>query len=61
MAGAGIDLFQKLGDTVVAGDLLYRVHASFQSDLGFARQASAKFNGYTMGKASEVPHVFVEF
>lgn len=61
VAGAGIDLFQKLGDIVVAGDLLYRVHASFQSDLGFARQASAKFNGYTLGKPSEVPHVFVEF
>ncbi|MDD3934748.1 thymidine phosphorylase family protein [Rhodoferax sp.] len=61
VAGAGIDLFQKLGDTVVAGDLLYRVHANFQSDLGFARQASTKFSGYTLGKASEVPHVFVEF
>jgi thymidine phosphorylase len=61
VANAGIDLFQKLGDTVVAGDLLYRVHAGFSSDLGFARQASTKFSGYTLGKASEVPHVFVEF
>lgn len=61
VAGAGIDLFQKLGDTVKAGDLLYRVHASFPSDLGFAHQASEKFSGYTLGKASEVPHVFVEF
>jgi thymidine phosphorylase len=61
VACAGIDLFRKLGDTVAAGDMLYRVHASYQSDLGFARQASAKFNGYTLGRASEVPHVFVEF
>jgi thymidine phosphorylase len=61
VAGAGIDLFQKLGDTVLAGDLLYRVHASYQSDLGFARQACSKLNAYTLGKASEVPHVFVEF
>ncbi|MCM2341061.1 thymidine phosphorylase family protein, partial [Rhodoferax sp.] len=61
VAGAGIDLFQKLGDAVMAGDLLYRVHASYQSDLSFARQASARSNGYTLGKASEVPHVFVEF
>jgi thymidine phosphorylase len=61
VACAGIDLFQKLGDTVVAGDVLYRVHASFQSDLSFARQACMKYNGYTLGKASDVPHVFVEF
>ena len=61
VAGAGIDLFRKLGDAVAAGDLLYRVHASFQSDLGFARQACARFNGYTLGEAADVPHVFVEF
>ncbi|MDI1245004.1 MAG: thymidine phosphorylase family protein [Rhodoferax sp.] len=61
VTGAGIDLFKKLGDTVVSGDPLYRVYASFQSDLGFARQASSKFSGYTLGKANEVPHVFVEF
>ncbi|MDD2919071.1 thymidine phosphorylase family protein [Rhodoferax sp.] len=61
VSGAGIDLFRKLGETVAAGDLLYRVHASFQSDLGFARQACAKSTGYTLGNASNVPHVFVEF
>jgi thymidine phosphorylase len=59
--GAGVDLFRKLGDTVVCGDPLYRVHASFQSDLEFARQASQKSNGFTIGEANEVPHVFVEF
>jgi thymidine phosphorylase len=59
--GAGVDLFRKLGDTVVCGDPLYRVHASFQSDLEFARQSSQKSNGFTTGEASEVPHVFVEF
>ncbi len=61
VAGAGIDLCRKLGDAVTVGECLYRVHASFQSDLGFARQACDKSNGYTLGKASEVPHVFVEF
>ena len=61
VACAGIDLFKKLGETVAAGEVLYRVHASYQSDLGFARQSSARCSGFTLGKASEVPHVFVEF
>jgi len=61
VAGAGVDLFRKLGETVAPGDVLYRVHASFQSDLGFARQACAKSTGYTVGETSAVPHVFVEF
>ena len=59
--GAGVDLFRKLGDSVAAGDLLYRVHASYPADLEFARQASARSTGYTIGRANEVPHVFVEF
>lgn len=59
--GAGLDLFLKLGDAVAAGDLLYRVHAGFPSDLEFARQACTKSTGYSIGRADEVPHVFVEF
>ena len=59
--GAGVDLFRKLGDAVAVGDLLFRVHANFQSDFEFSRQACAKSNGYTIGNADEVPHVFVEF
>jgi thymidine phosphorylase len=59
--GAGVDLFHKLGDAVSSGDILYRVHAGFQSDLGFARQAGTKSSGYTIGLADDVPHVFVEF
>lgn len=58
---AGVDLACKLGDPVHKGDLLYRVHAEFQSDLEFARQAAEKSNGYTVGPASELSHVFVEF
>ena len=61
VVGAGVDLFRKLGDVVAVGDVVYRVHASFQSDLEFARQACAKSNGYTLGQAGDVPHVFVEF
>lgn len=59
--GAGVDLFRKLGDAVASGDLLYRVHAEYQSDLEFARQGCARSNGYTLGQADAVPHVFVEF
>jgi thymidine phosphorylase len=61
VAGAGVDLFRKLGEVVATGDVLYRVHATFQSDLGFARQACAKSTGYIIGGTSAVPHVFVEF
>lgn len=59
--GAGVDLMRKLGDRVAIGDILYRVHAGFQSDLEFARQASARSSGYSIGQADELPHVFVEF
>jgi thymidine phosphorylase len=59
--GAGVDLFRKLGDAVLAGEVVYRVHARFQSDLVFARQACTKSSGYTIGRVEDVPHVFVEF
>src|SRR5512133_467152 len=51
--GAGIDLFHKLGEAVTSGEVLYRVHAGFQSDLDFARQACAKSTGYTLGRAED--------
>jgi thymidine phosphorylase len=59
--GAGVDLFHKLGETVNAGEALYRVYAGYPSDLEFARQACLKHSGYTLGDSSELPHVFVEF
>ncbi|HET9130914.1 MAG TPA: thymidine phosphorylase, partial [Terriglobia bacterium] len=58
---AGVDLQYKLGDTVASGTVLYRVYSAYASDLEFARQASAKSSGFTIGRAEEVPHVFVEF
>ncbi len=58
---AGVDLAVKLGDAVREGDLLYRVHASYPSDLEFARQACARSSGYRIGTAEQVPHVYVEF
>ena len=58
---AGVDLLRKLGDTVRAGEALYRVHAAFHSDLAFARAACDQSPAYTLGDASEVPRVSVEF
>lgn len=58
---AGVDLLCKLGDAVETGTLLYRVHAGFPADLEFARRACSQSTGYTIGRADEVPHVFVEF
>ncbi len=58
---AGVDLLRKLGDEVREGDVLYRVHASYPADLEFARQACARSSGYRIGRAEDVPHVFVEF
>jgi thymidine phosphorylase len=59
--GAGVDLSAKLGDSVQAGEVLYRVHASYPADLEFARQAVARASGYSLGEAGQLPHVFVEF
>lgn len=61
VAGAGVDLMHKLGEPVGRGEILYRVYAEFASDLEFARQASLRASGYTLGTVGEVPHVFVEF
>lgn len=58
---AGVDLLCKLGEEVQAGHPLYRVYASYGADLEFARQACARSSGYSVGNASAVPHVFVEF
>ena len=59
--GAGVDLCAKLGDTVRAGQALYRVHAAYPADLGFARQATERSSGYSLGESGQVPQVFVEF
>ena len=58
---AGVDLRYKLGDEVTAGEVLYRVHASYPTDLEFARQACLKSNGFTLGRREDVPLVYVEF
>jgi thymidine phosphorylase len=59
--GAGVDLLRKLGEPVHTGDCLYRVYADFPADLAFARQATERANGVSLGRADQVPAVFVEF
>ncbi|MCW5652230.1 thymidine phosphorylase family protein [Hydrogenophaga sp.] len=59
--GAGVDLQVRLGETVAAGGVLYRVHANYPADMAFARQASERLSGITLGTSAQVPHVFVEF
>ncbi|MOA64275.1 thymidine phosphorylase [compost metagenome] len=59
--GAGVDLLYKLGERVEAGAPLYRVYAAYPADLEFARQASQRNSGFTLGSADELPHLYVEF
>jgi thymidine phosphorylase len=59
--GAGVDLLKKLGDTVEAGEVLYRVHASFPADFGFAGAMIDSDPGYRLGTPDQVPELFAEF
>ncbi len=54
--GAGVDLFVKLGDTVRAGQPLYRVHAQFEADLEFSRRMALDGSGYTLGRVDTAAH-----
>jgi thymidine phosphorylase len=58
--GAGVDLFKKLGDRVRSGEPLYRVHAEFATDYRFARDLCREHTGYTIGRAADVPPIFVQ-
>lgn len=44
--GAGIDLLCKVGDAVGRGQPLYRIHATTQDGLDFARELAAETSGY---------------
>ena len=47
-SGAGIDLFKKIGDTVNAGEVLYRVYACSADDLELAESVIENSNAYTI-------------
>ncbi|MCK5453469.1 MAG: thymidine phosphorylase, partial [Calditrichia bacterium] len=58
--GAGIDLFKKLGDPVEEGELLYRIHAEFNSDFQFSCELARTKNGYNIGAKEEIPKAYVD-
>ena len=47
--GAGLDLFVRTGSRVQAGQPLYRLHAAFDADLGFARRMLEGGNAIALG------------
>jgi thymidine phosphorylase len=46
--GAGIDLLRKVGERVNVGDPLYRIHATSETGLGFARELADESSGYVV-------------
>ena len=50
--GAGVDLLRKVGDRVQAGDTLYRIHACYPADAGFARDLAGHDSGYRVADAT---------
>jgi thymidine phosphorylase len=48
-AGAGVDLFKKLGDTVKRGEPLYAIYADFNADFEFSLEAASQDKGFTLG------------
>jgi thymidine phosphorylase len=59
--GAGVDLLKKLGDRVEQGEPLYRVHANFPADFGFAGALVDRDTGYAIGSPDQVPQIISEF
>ncbi|TFH87897.1 thymidine phosphorylase family protein [Billgrantia azerbaijanica] len=60
-AGAGVEMRVRIGDTVEAGESLYRVYAAYRNELAFAHQSSERDNGVTLGNAEEIQRPNVEF
>lgn len=55
VSGAGVDLLRKVGDPVAAGQALYRIHARYPADLGFARDLASRDSGYRLTPTSAAP------
>jgi thymidine phosphorylase len=48
--GAGVDLYRKVGDKVSRGDALYAIHAEFDADFAFAREAAGQSSGFRLAR-----------
>jgi thymidine phosphorylase len=59
--GAGVDLLRKLGEAVVRGEPLYRIHAGSAAELQFAREVAERASGFTIGDADNLPAPAGEF
>ena len=51
--GAGVDLLHKVGDPVIAGQALYRIHARYPADLAFARELALSDSGYVLDSTGQ--------
>jgi thymidine phosphorylase len=59
--GAGVDLLKKLGERVMRGEALYRLHAETVTELEFAREVAVRASGFTIGTPEQIARGFVEF
>ena len=48
--GAGVDLYRKVGDKVGRGEPLYAIHAEFDADFAFAREAAGQSSGFRLAR-----------
>ncbi len=51
-AGAGLDLFKKVGDHVEQGETLYRIHSCNSTDFAFANSVVDGYTGYEISSRS---------
>jgi thymidine phosphorylase len=58
--GAGVDLFHKVGESVKAGEVLYRVYSEYPAEESFAHALCRDDNGFTVGRAEDIPRAYVE-
>jgi thymidine phosphorylase len=53
VTGAGVDLLHKVGDPLIAGQPLYRIHARYPADLEFARELALCESGYMLDSTGQ--------
>jgi thymidine phosphorylase len=56
-----VDLLKKLGDKVVKGEPVFRVHAEHPADFKFSKKLAVANYGYTIGAEAEVLKPLVSF